>query len=447
VLIPQRRVLIAALAWCLLGAAVAAAPAWITGWQVVGVLLLGVSVADAVLGTGAASRLACKREVHHTLPVGRWHDAVLEISASGTPGGHGASGASDPTLSGIVQEDVPPGMECEQGEQRFVVSARRTVRLSYRIRPLRRGTHRFGPASVRVDSPLGLWHIQRMVGQGENVRVYTDFGRIVQYELLAIDHRLSQMGVLQRRRRGEGAEFHQLRDYHQDDSPRQIDWKATSRMARLISREYEDERDQQIVIVLDCSQRMRAKDTDLSHFDHALNATLLLAYVALRQGDSVGLATFGHERPRFLAPRASLGTVPRLLNAAFDLQPSLQAPDYLGIAVALRRRLTRRALVVFATVVREEDAEALRRAAQLLMSHRLVVASLRESAMTEIREAPITTLDDAVAYAAATDYSSRRRRAMAALRHSGVSVLDTSPEGLSRQLVNHYWERKRAGAA
>ena len=80
----------------------------------------------------------------------------------------------------------------------------------------------------------------------------------------------------------EGMEFHQLRDYRQDDAPKQIDWKASARVGRLISRDYQDERDQQIVFLLDCSARMRARDGDLSHFDHTLNALLLLAYVALR---------------------------------------------------------------------------------------------------------------------------------------------------------------------
>lgn len=434
-LIPQPRAVRAALAWSLLGAVVAVAPSWLLVWQATGVVLAGALLADAWWCRRTAPGLACRRELHRTLPVGVWHQATLHISAS------------DQALAGIVEDAVPAGVEVEHARQPFSIPAGRFVRLGYRVRPLERGTHRFGPTVVRLDSPLRFWHLQQTVGTADDVRVYPDFARIVQYELLATDHRLSQMGVLQRRRRGEGAEFHQLRDYRQDDSPRQIDWKATARMARLISREYEDERDQQIVVVLDCSLRMRAKDGDLSHFDHALNATLLLAYVALRQGDAVGLASFGHDSPRFLAPRSSLGTVSRLLNAVYDLQPSLQAPDYVAVALELRRRLTRRALVVMATTVHEEDAGALRRAAQLLRDHRLVIACLGEAAVTGAREAPIATLDDALAYAAATDYWTRRRQTMTALRHDGVAVLDTSPAQLTKQLVNHYWERKRAGAA
>jgi uncharacterized protein (DUF58 family) len=193
---------------------------------------------------------------------------------------------------------------------------------------------------------------------------------------------------------------------------------------------------------------MRAKDGAMSHFDHALNALLLLAYVALRQGDAVGVGTFAHSRPRFLPPRKSIATVSTLMHGLFDLQPSLQTPDYLGAATALGTRLTKRALIVLATTVRDEDGDALQEAARILRrKHAVVVANLRETALTRAKERPITGLDDALVYAAATDYLERRRRTIAALRRKGVQIIDVPPAGLARQLVNHYWSLKRAGVA
>jgi uncharacterized protein (DUF58 family) len=95
---------------------------------------------------------------------------------------------------------------------------------------------------------------------------------VTRYTLFATDHRLSQIGVLRRRRRGAGLEFQNLREYREGDAQRQVDWKASSRMGRLISREYQDERDQQIVLLLDCGRRMAARDGALSHLDHVLNS-------------------------------------------------------------------------------------------------------------------------------------------------------------------------------
>src|SRR5207245_336877 len=99
------------------------------------------------------------------------------------------------------------------------------LELAYRVRPLARGAHRFGGLTLRVDSPLRLWQRTLACGEPTAVRVYPDFAKVTQYTLLATDNRLSQIGVLLRRRRGEGLEFQQLREYRQGDSPRQIDWK------------------------------------------------------------------------------------------------------------------------------------------------------------------------------------------------------------------------------
>ncbi len=435
-LVPQRRLLWLALAWTAAAIVLIVVPAGLAAWQGAGLLWIGIAAGDAWAGRRVTAGVTVRRAIATTLPVGGWQHVELGITSADRP------------ASGRLRERVPAGFDAEHDEQAFRVAPGEVARLAVRVRPLERGTHTFGPADLRLDSPLGLWHVQRSVGEVSTVRVYPDFARIVQYTLLATDHRLSKIGVLQQRRRGEGSEFHQLRDYRQDDSPRQIDWNATSRVARLISREYQDERDQQLMLVIDAGSRMRAKDDDLSHFDHALNASLLLAYVALRQGDAAGLCTFGQLTPRYVSPRPSQATMSRLLNAVFDVQPSVLTPDYVGVAQQLRRSLSRRTLVVVVTTLRDEDREAILEAAQLLRRHHvLVVADLRETALLTARQKPIASLDDALTYAAAVDYLERRRHTALALRRHGVSVIDTPAGELAKRLVNLYWEKKRTGAA
>ena len=435
-LIPQRRLFALTGLWTGIAVVAAFVPAAGLGWQIAGVLLVGAAIADAWLARGNTAGIELRRETPRALSVGLWHAVTLALAAKT----HRASG--------VILDRVPASADAEHERQVFSVPRGSVVRLSYRVRPFERGNGRLGPLTVRLDSPLRLWHNQQTIGEATSIRVYPDFARIVQYTWFATDNRLSQIGVLQRRRRGHGLEFHQLRDYRQDDSPRQIDWNATARARRLIAREYQDERDQQIVLVLDCGQRMRSRDGAMSHFDHALNALLLLAYVALRQGDAVGVGTFAHDRPRFLPPRKSIVTVSALMHGLFDLQPSLQTPDYLGAATVLGRRLTKRALIVIATTVRDEDSDALQEAARILRHrHAVVVANLREAALTRAKERPIVGLDDALVYAAATDYLERRRRTVATLRRSGVHIIDVPPSGLARHLVNQYWDIKRAGTA
>jgi uncharacterized protein (DUF58 family) len=246
---------------------------------------------------------------------------------------------------------------------------------------------------------LGLWSDKRLLNVTDHTRVYPDFARLYGGQLLAVDNWLSQLGVRQRQRRGLGLEFHQLREFREGDSLRQIDWKATARQRTPIAREYQDERDQQIIFMLDCGRRMRSQDDELAHFDHALNACLLLSYVVLRQGDAVGLSTFASDAPRYLAPVKGTGQLNTLLNTVYDLNSSQRSADYQAAATQLLARQKRRALVVLMTNLRDEDDEELLTAVQRLgQQHQVLIASLREDLLDNLRQTPVQTLPEALAY-------------------------------------------------
>jgi uncharacterized protein (DUF58 family) len=257
-----------------------------------------------------------------------------------------------------LHDHHPPSFEAQGLPRRLELERAQWTELAYHVRPVARGESEFGAAEMRLHSPLGLWLVKKYSGNPSRVRVYPNFRALAKYTLLATDNRLSQIGVLQMRRRGEGTEFHQLREYRQGDSQRAIDWKATSRTARLIAREYEEEKDQRVLLVVDCGRRMASKDDDLSHFDHALNAALLLAHVALRQGDAVGLMTMAGI-DRYLEPRKSVAAVNAILNRVYDIEPTLSVPDYDLAARDVMRRVRRRSLVIVLTNLRDEDDETL----------------------------------------------------------------------------------------
>ncbi|BCB25768.1 hypothetical protein SKTS_06540 [Sulfurimicrobium lacus] len=433
-MIPHRPLLIAAWAWLALGLLAVIWAQLLALWLGAGAVLALTALLDAVLARRRGNPLSFERETSHSWPVGRQQNVTLKLACAARP------------AAGWIQDRHPDSFEAEGLPAAFRVAAGQWTKLSYRVLPDQRGVHRFGAAELRLVSPLGFWLTRHAVGEGQAVQVYPDFAKISQYALFAVDNRLSQIGLLRRRRRGEGLDFHQLREYRSDDSPRQIDWKATSRMGKLIARDYQDERDQQIVFMLDCGQRMRARDDALSHFDHTLNAMLLLAYVALRQGDAVGLSTFAHDTPRFFAPRKSLDTVQRLLNTVFDLQPSLRTPDYRIAGQHLAGRLTRRSLIVLLTNLRDEDDATLAPAlAQLRRRHLVLVANLRETGLDRIMAEPVGDFDTALTFASATDYLKARERQIRMLQAAGARVLDAAPPQLPMALVNRYWELKRSG--
>jgi len=432
--LPHRPLLWLAAGWLLLGIATVLAPALLVTWQGFGLFAFCLAVGDAAATYRQRGRLSVVREIAHTLPVGTWQTVGLKLS-TGKP------------VAGWLNDRHPAAFQSEGLPLFFDLGDDAWLRASYRLHLTERGRQAFPALDVRLRSPLRLWLLPETLAVSDEVRVFPDFARITQYTLLATDNRLAQMGVLHRRRRGEGQEFHQLRDYRQEDPPRSIDWKATARLGRLIAREYQDERDQQIVFLIDCSSRMRAKDGDLSHFDHTLNALLLLAYVALHQGDAVGFSTFGNDAPRHLPPRKSIATVNRLLNAVYDLQPSLHSPDYLLAAEQLMKRLSKRSFIVLVSNLRDEDDDTLGPAMALLgRRHAVTVASLREAVLDDVLAAPVEDFDGALTRSAALQYAAARRRQAAMIRHGGVQIVETTPHQLPVVLINHYWQRKRAGS-
>jgi len=414
-------------------------------WQLTGAGLLGLAFLDALLSR-APLKLKLERDVPHSLSVGAWANCKLRL--------HNGSGrrltlalfdhcAGDASLN-LKMRDLP---------QTLRLDADGWGTIQWQLKPQVRGDLILGAVQVLADSPLKLWQRNIKLGALQPVRVYPNFAALTQYNLLATHNRVSQLGIKKRRRRGEGQEFHQLRDYREGDSLRQIDWKASARRQNLISREYQDERDQQLLFLLDCGRRMRAQDVEagdgteagLAHFDHALNAMLLLSYVALRQGDAVGLQCFGGV-DRGMAPRKGLATINQLLSASYNLQPTLVAADYIALAERVLRQQRKRSLLVILTNLRDEDQEELQASLkQLRHRHLVLVANLHEQALDSALLQPIANFDAALLHAATAEFIEATGQSEAALSANGVHLLSSTPAKLPPLLVNRYLEIKRAG--
>lgn len=401
--------------------------------------LLLALLALAILDAARVKRLPSPRVKRHmpgSLALGRWGEVRIEIE-------HDFSQPLtiqlfDHVPDGLSFENLPLSIELQPGQR---------SQLGYRLRPLQRGHFSFEHCEINLPSPMGLWSDKRLPSVPDSTRVYPDFARLYGGQLLAVDNWLSQLGVRQRQRRGLGLEFHQLREFREGDSLRQIDWKATARQRAPIAREYQDERDQQIIFLLDCGRRMRSQDGELAHFDHALNACLLLSYVALRQGDAVGLYTFASDQPRYLAPVKGAGQLSVLLNTVYDLNSTRRSADYQAAAMHLLARQKRRALVVLVTNLRDEDDEELLTAVKRLSKqHRVLVASLHEDVLDSVRQTTVQTLSDALAYCGTVDFLNARAELHERLTAHGVPVLDASAHELGAALVTRYLEWKKAGA-
>jgi uncharacterized protein (DUF58 family) len=331
-------------------------------------------------------------------------------------------------------------------------AAGRSLTLSYRLTPQRRGVVSFAPAQLRLRSALGLCELLVRTGEPQTRRVFPDFAQVARYAWLAGDQRLAEIGVKSARQRGEGTDFKQLAEYRTGDAVRHIDWKATLRSQRPIIREYQDERDQNVILLIDCGRRMRADESQdgigRTHFDQVLNAALLLAYVALRHGDAVGAMTFGTRDGggRLLAPRKGMPALNELMAGLYDAQPTLSHSDYLEAATALLAQHRKRSLVIVITNFRDEDSTELAQALKLLRTRHLVLlASLREAVVQQIASQPLVSRQVLAEVAASHLFAQARRDAFVRLAERDALMLDAAPEKLAIELVNHYQAVKRAG--
>ncbi len=319
------------------------------------------------------------------------------------------------------------------------------ISLSINVRPLQRGSVMFEGVECLIESPLRFWANRLSFLEPTEVKVFPNFSAIAHFELLAHGQQVGQLGIHLNQRRGEGLDFHQLREFRPGDALRQVDWKATSRALKPISREFQDERDQDIIFLLDNGRRMRAKDGELSHFDHCLNAFLLTSYVALRQGDAVGFQTFG-SLDRWIAPIKGKNNLNSLLHQVYDIHSSVATSDYLSAAQSLMNRHRKRSLVIIVSNIHEQDQEDLLAAYQLLHRNHLVIfACLREEHVQEKLDTPVKDFDQALIYSSAYQFYLDRQSALKKLIASGAIVLDDKPSHLHIALVNEYYALKRSG--
>jgi uncharacterized protein (DUF58 family) len=326
------------------------------------------------------------------------------------------------------------------------------VETAYTAVPTRRGQVTFAPADVRVRSRWGFCELLERLGEAEVRRVYPDFTQVARYAWLAGDRRLQEIGIKTYQQRGQGTDFKQLAEYQLGDSVRHIDWRASLRVGKPIVRQFQDERDQCVMLLVDCGRRMRADDREnglgTSHFDQVLNAVMLLSYVALKQGDAVGALTFGTPpgQGRSFAPRKGAHALNALMAELSDVEPTPTHSDYVAAAQDLLRRQHKRSLVVVITNFRDEDSAELSHALRLLRSRHLVLlASLRERIVGELLDQPLTDGDAAVEIASAHLYEQSRRDAFNRLASRDGSMVDAEPQRLGIEVVNRYHAMKRAG--
>jgi uncharacterized protein (DUF58 family) len=306
----------------------------------------------------------------------QWHRRLPAALALGVPRTVACSLVNEGPDDWWIEliDRVDPHLDVQGLPLQIYVPAHSRIELHYSVVPRRRGRARFAPVELRVRTLHGTFEWVRRIGETQTLHVHPDFAAVSRFAWLAKDGRLADVGVRRRPQRGRGSDFERLRAYQPGESTRLIDWKATLKRHRPVVRQLQAERGQCLLFLLDCGGRMQEK-SGAGRFDEALNALVLLAHVALQQGDEVGAMSFGTDvsQRRLVAPRKGPRALSGLMATLHDLQPQAATSDYRVAARELMQVRHKRALVVVLSRFRDEDAGELQQALALLRSRHLVV--------------------------------------------------------------------------
>jgi uncharacterized protein (DUF58 family) len=380
----------------------------------------------------------------------RAHDSKLSLGADNAialtvrrrPGTNIARALATPLW---VRDEPPEAFIVEKRVLAGQLPPRGSWQETYHVRPLRRGDYTFGAINLRWQGPLGLVIRQGRQEAAAPVRVYPNLLDVRRYDLMLRQNRLQELGLRHTRLPGQGTEFERLREYRPDDEYRRINWKATARRHRPITVEYQTERSQNIVAVLDTGRMMQSPVAEIAKLDYAVNAVLLLAYVATGLGDKVGMLTFADEVGQYVRPHAGRGQFYRMLELLYRVEAAPVEPDYQRALGYLALQQRKRALIViFTDLSGGASMQALLSHVALLARNSLpLVVTISDP---DIHAAARQVPDGSLAVyqrAAATQLLQERQIALESLQRQGVLTLDVPANQLSLAVIDRYLALKQ----
>lgn len=403
-----------------------AAAAWI-------VLALGLMLADALMAA-PPRRLELALTAPRVVGVGRPETARLTAV-------FGKGGPREVELA-VGVNDRLAAVPDRQVVRTFGDRAEADVRLQ----PLRRGEGRIEGVWARWRGPLGLVWLQRRQAAGPPVAITPDVAAVKEHalRLFARDAPLGAKPLLDR---GEGSDFHALKEFQTGMDLGDIDWKQSARHSRLIGREYRTERNHHVLLALDTGRLMSSPAAGLSRIDRAINAALLLAFVSLRMGDRVGVFAFD-SKPRLASGLASgPAAFPLLQRLCAQVDYSTEETNYTLGLTALAGRLDRRAVVVVFTDFADATSAELmvENVGRLMRTHLVLFVVFRDEELEGLVGREPTSPED-VTRAVIAERLLRQREAVATrLRRLGAQIVDAPADGLAAALVNSYLDVKRRG--
>ncbi|MBZ0205428.1 MAG: DUF58 domain-containing protein [Flavobacteriales bacterium] len=327
------------------------------------------------------------------------------------------------------------------------IGPRGTAQLTYMVRPLMRGVYAYGAINVLVRTRLGLAERRYKQEQGREIAVYPSYIHLRKYELMALADPYSMAGVRKVRRSAQRSEFEQIREYIPGDDRRTVNWKATARRAKLMVNQYQDEKAQQIVSLIDTGRTMKMPFGGLSLLDRAINAALVLSDIAIKKDDKAGVITYSNVVHNVLPPARDKGCMHRVMELLHAQATDFAETDMEALFPRVKRTISQRSLLVMYT--NYESLSAMRRQLPYLQllarAHLVAVVIFRNTELDQLLQRPDRSTMDVYVKAITTKFINEKELIAKELERNGVLTILTAPEQLSVNVMNKYLEIKARG--
>ena len=343
-----------------------------------------------------------------------------------------------------IIDEIPPVFQRRDVLFRLKLAMGEGKNIRYKLRPTERGVCSFGHVRVFASTPIGLVQRRFTLCQPCDVKVYPSYLMLTRYELLAMSNNLAEMGIKKIRKVGNHTEFEQIKDYVSGDDFRLINWRATARTSRLMVNVYQDERSQQVFNIIDKGRVMQQAFRGMTYLDYAINASLVLSYIAMRKEDKAGVVTFSDHFEDFVPASRRTGHMQNILEMLYRQQTRFAESDYSALVAEVNQHITKRSLLILYTnfANRISMERQLPYLLQLNRRHRLLVVFFEDHEVKDYLATRSESDEEYYRHVVAEQFAYEQRLIVSSLKQRGILALLTTPEALSVDVLNKYLEIK-----
>jgi len=317
----------------------------------------------------------------------------------------------------------------------------------YILEPKERGEYSFGNLNVYVNSPIGLVSRRFTFQKDAKLASYPSFIHLRKYELMALQNEFMLGGIKKIRKLGHTMEFEQIRDYVQGDDIRSINWKATSKSSKLMVNQFQDEKSQRIMMLIDKGRTMKMPFNGLSLLDYSINATMALSHIILKKGDRAGMMTFSKKTENKVVADNKSGQLKKISEALYNVQTNFFESDFGRLYQETKFHLNQRSLVLLFTNF--ETLDGLNRQMKYLRgiakNHLLVVIFFKNSEVHNLLSTNPENMQEIYDEIIAEKFEFEKKLIIQELRKYGIYSIYTLPENLNIDVINKYLEIKARG--